>query len=574
MNLFLRTNISVLRKNKILVLSLFIFILYYIPYFYLGENMFIGIWDSLDNTTTYLKIIADQGDLFNSHAILPTMYGVKWGSFYGYLSFRYVLYYLLPPYWAYLMWDIVVRFIGFLGMYLLLDRHILKGKEYGNFLAVVCSTCFALIYYSSDFELSVPGTPFLLYAFLNLQVERKKLLSYIIIVLIPIHSWIALTGFFICTAFGIYYLYLVIKDHKLYSWFLLGLFFLGTAYLANNIPLLKLYFGNTSFVPHRIEFGQGQFTLSSVLEVLNMFNYSQPHTGRIPVYIIIYSSLFVFLINKGIDSISKKTLVAIAAIFLIMILYGAFKSICNIPLVREFQFERFYFLLPPLWFILFAVNLRILYYDKHKINGKVLFYLTIIYFIVCSLRLNPEYTELKSSILGNRNNIEPTYAQYYDTKLFDQVANYIGKDRKSYKIVNLGIYPAVAQYNGFYTLDSYQNLYSLEYKHKFREIIANELDKSEMLKEYFDKWGNRCYIFSSELEQEYLIGKNRNISVKHLDINIHALKAMGGVYIFSAVPILNAEELGIKLEKEFTTDESFWKIHLYSLNDENQKAPK
>ncbi|MBO5281674.1 MAG: hypothetical protein J6B43_00890, partial [Lachnospiraceae bacterium] len=62
--------------------------------------------------------------------------------------------------------------------------------------------------------------------------------------------------------------------------------------------------------------------------------------------------------------------------------------------------------------------------------------------------------------------------------------------------MSLGITPAAALYNGFYCLDGYSNLYPLEYKHEFREIIARELEKSEGVRVYFDAWGNRCYLFN------------------------------------------------------------------------------
>ena len=109
------------------------------------------------------------------------------------------------------------------------------------------------------------------------------------------------------------------------------------------------------------------------------------------------------------------------------------------------------------------------------------------------------------------------------------------------------MHPTIAQYNGFYTLDSYQNLYSLEYKNKFREIIADELEKNHRMKNYFDAWGSRCYVFVAELFGKgkcYLnCSKYETDSIDHFEIDTKALSALGGKYIFSAVPINNYEKL-------------------------------
>ena len=61
---------------------------------------------------------------------------------------------------------------------------------------------------------------------------------------------------------------------------------------------------------------------------------------------------------------------------------------------------------------------------------------------------------------------------------------------------SLGISPAPALMHGFYTVDGYSNNYPLEYKHRFREVIAPEIEKNEEVRVYFDTWGNRCYLFN------------------------------------------------------------------------------
>ena len=164
-------------------------------------------------------------------------------------------------------------------------------------------------------------------------------------------------------------------------------------------------------------------------------------------------------------------------------------------------------------------------------------------------------------------NQSPTYKQFFDEKLFSQITNSLNiKDRGKCKTVVLGIHPAITEYNGFYTLDSYKVNYPLEYKHKFRKVIAKELEKDESIKDYFDKWGSRCYVFSSELGKQYLYGKNSNKRyVEHLQIDIETLKNLGCDYIFSAVKINNADQLKIKYISRYTTPDSFWEIYVYKV---------
>lgn len=104
--------------------------------------------------------------------------------------------------------------------------------------------------------------------------------------------------------------------------------------------------------------------------------------------------------------------------------------------------------------------------------------------------------------LINRDYAAMSFRDYYAIGVLDQVQQYIrenyGEEPEEYRVVSLGIDPAAALYHGFYCLDGYSNNYDLNYKHRFRRIIAPELNKSEYLADNFDHWGNRCYLFSAE----------------------------------------------------------------------------
>ena len=187
------------------------------------------------------------------------------------------------------------------------------------------------------------------------------------------------------------------------------------------------------------------------------------------------------------------------------------------------------------------------------------------------LRDNVELRYGYTKIFSNKEQY-PSFKAFFAEKEFADISRFIGKPKNQYRVVSVGLYPSVAQYNGFYTLDSYQNNYPLEYKREFRKIILGELDKNEKLKEYFDDWGNRCYVFSDELYKKGFIGKkilenykDPNIKIINLKIDVIQLKKMGGEYIFSAVPIDNAEELHLEYQKTFTDKDALWDIYLYKI---------
>ena len=149
--------------------------------------------------------------------------------------------------------------------------------------------------------------------------------------------------------------------------------------------------------------------------------------------------------------------------------------------------------------------------------------------------------------------------------MFSNIKNDINKSLDSYKVASLGFPPSVTTYNGFYTLDGYMFNYPLSYKHEFRIIIAKELEKNQTIRDYFDGWGNRCYLFSSELGLDFTIGKTENISISNLELNMTQFKLMGGNYIFSTVLIKNYLVENLSLLNIYETPTSYWKIYLYQV---------
>jgi Protein of unknown function (DUF6044) len=216
-----------------------------------------------------------------------------------------------------------------------------------------------------------------------------------------------------------------------------------------------------------------------------------------------------------------------------------------------FNFARFHFLRPLIIYLLFALSLKILYSLGKTWRKSALVLVAAQVFIVSIFN--------EEIIFHN----QPTVKEFFAKEQFNDIKEYIGLPQKEYRIASIGIHPAIAQYNGFFTLDTYNNFYPLSYKYQFRKIIENELKKNKAIRVYFDEWGGRCYIFTDELGKHYMFTKNTSKRLKNLELNIEPFKEMGGRYIFSAVPIDNAAENHLNLEKIFDSKSSAWKIYLY-----------
>lgn len=141
----------------------------------------------------------------------------------------------------------------------------------------------------------------------------------------------------------------------------------------------------------------------------------------------------------------------------------------------------------------------------------------------------------------------------------------IGRDMTTYRVAHLGISPSPALMHGFYTVDGYSNNYPLEYKHRFRQVIAKELEKNELTRLYFDEWGSRCYLFNGATGNAWMLGKNRQIVYEELEFDMEALQELGCEYLFSCGEIKNAEELGLSCMGYYETPVSYWGIWLYQL---------
>ena len=104
-------------KSILLSLSLLTIGLYLSPLFIYGENLYILVYDNLDSSVTWFKILAESGKIFaDSMDIIPNMMnGLPRLSYGSELSLIVWFYYFLEPFHAYMLNEIITLGFSYLG---------------------------------------------------------------------------------------------------------------------------------------------------------------------------------------------------------------------------------------------------------------------------------------------------------------------------------------------------------------------------------------------------------------------------------------------------------------------------
>ncbi|MBA2875763.1 DUF6044 family protein [Thermaerobacillus caldiproteolyticus] len=558
-------NKQVKNKEQIAIwIAVLLLALYLSPLYLLGENAHIRVHDNLDSNIAWYKVLTKSGELFGPlNATIPQVInGLPRNAFGTEFSGIVWLHALFPSMVAYALSQTITRVFAFLGMYLLLKRHFLTEQE-AYLIRVGAALAFALTPFWPSGMLSTLGMPLALWAFLTIRNRQASWKEWLVLALLPFYASFVLGFFFFLTAMALLWLRDVIVKKQWNLPFLGSIAFMTGLFLAIEYRLVySLLFGEeptsrNEFVSSKLGFWH------TVRLVFKNYLLGHTHVMTLHTFIIlpVLFIAFAFVIAKQNKKIEKQFLFLFVLNFVLSVWYAFWfykgwqplKE--RFSLLNTFNFARFHFLRPLVIYLDFAIALWILWQRGEKWRRFVVVSLVLQILLLCGFN-----EEIRYRIIGT-----PSFKEFYAEHLFQEIKDYIGQPQSSYRVASIGLHPAIAQYNGFYTLDTYNNFYPLSYKHEFRKIIAKELDKSPELKDYFDHWGNRVYIFSAELGKHYDFRKTSHKKIRHLDINTDVFKKMGGRYIFSSVPIMNAKENHLRLMKSFEDSESVWKIYLYKV---------
>ncbi|MFD0049006.1 DUF6044 family protein [Actinomycetes bacterium NPDC127524] len=552
-------------KERIFLYGAFVLIILFLsPMFFLGQDAHMRVHDNLDSNIAWYKVLRNSGELFGPvDAVIPQIInGLPRNAFGTEFSGIQWLHNLFDPITAYTLSQALTRIIAFIGMYMLLKRHFIKDQD-AYPITIGVSLAFALTPFWPSGMLSTLGQPLALWAFLNIRKREGSWKDWLTLTLLPLYSSFVLGFFFFLTAMGLLWLRDLAVKRDINAKFLAGIMYMTLLFLLIEYRLVY------SLVIPEAPTSRNEFVSSTLgfwhtirLAIKNYF-LGHTHVMTLHTLFIVPLSFIViwFIARQGLWKQEKQfvRLFILNGVLSIWYAFWFFKGWEplkeKVGLLNTFNFARFHFLRPMIIYMMFGSGAYILW--KKGMAAKQLVKIFLILQIALLFLANPE--------LYYRVVHQPSFREFYAEEQFRDIKNYIGKPQSSYRVASIGIHPSISQYNGFYTLDTYNNFYPLSYKHQFRKIISKELDKNKKEKRYFDTWGGRCYIFVAELGKKYDYRKDSKKKIHNLQLNTAVFKKMGGRYIMSAVPILNAEKDGLHFLKSFNSSHSAWKIYLYKV---------
>lgn len=487
--------------------------------------------------------------------------------------------------------------VGYVGMYLL-GREV-TGRELPSVLA---AGLYAALPFLPVYGLSQYGLPMLLWCVLQLRKDRqgKSAFSTVFYAVVyaaffALNSSLVLAGFAVLAVFavGIAGEALRMRRRKqIKKQFkklaaLAGMWLvMCVVYVLTNLSLLRQILGmGESVTSHKAEYAlAAEGFLRGWAEG---FLHGGQHSQDYHLYLLAAVAVtLVWTVLRGKIrqmSLARVILYGLCCNAVLAGIAAGWNSSVGVALRKHlgalgaFQLDRVLWLSPCLWYLILACGVTLIL-EAWREEGRAARLQACVCCVLTAAAVGVtgllilKNSDFKSNVQKLRNQDYPvmSYADYYAVGVMEQVEEFLyqttGLEQSAYRTVSLGIDPAAALYHGFYCLDGYSNNYSLEYKHRFREVIAPALEASDYLRAYYDEWGNRCYLFGSECPGYYTIQKN-GFYFTHLELDVEALRGMGCNYLFSAAYIANGEELGLKLlrEEPFQTEESYYYIYLYEV---------
>lgn len=557
-------------------IGILITVVFFLPYFVLGDGCIFEINDQLDESIMNYMLPARH--LWDGSTIYPEMLnGVNASGMQPSAVLFLPLYRLISARTAFLTQYFICFLLAFSGMYLLV-----KEITDSSILAMIAGGCFCVLPLYPVYGLSEFGIPLILYGALCLWKQKNVIWGLLITVVFGLTSHLVYTGYVVLGFWVIALVYALAKKKK-NQWFPIGFAVLFAIYVLVNRALIReILFGTGSYISHREEMVSSATPFFETF--WNVFQNSAQHAPSLHKYLILPIILFLILGAFCKKEETDRNIYKAAVInFLFLIAIALFYAFCHLSAVVDwknnatgflhyFQMHRVYWLYPAAWYLEFAWaaavpwRTKVPHTDARMQVGKLAVILICLLPTLQLLKVNSGMY-LNVNQINNGSGITGyiSWESWFAEDLMQEIDDAIGRDKSTYRVAHLGISPAPSLMHGFYTVDGYSNNYPLEYKHRFREVIAAELEKNEEVRVYFDLWGNRCYLFNSITGNYMQLKKGNTLVYEGLEFDMDALRELGCEYLFSGAEIGDAERMGLELVGYYETDDSYWGIWVYEL---------
>lgn len=554
-----------------------------------GDHSFIAIHDNLDLFVAHNKIMKNQGIFFGGGHTALLLGGVSRNLLGSEFSLYNILYFLLPPYVAYVVGYFLKLIIGF-GSFVLLAKEI-YGEKFARYKSLIylVAAAFCVIPVFPAYGIAFVSVPLLIYLLLKIVKEPKRI-WYGLLFLYPLLSYFSYFGIFILAYMVLAFFYLWWKDKKIPLYFAGAIMVLAIGYIVWEYRLFaEILLSDTITIREsmaQLDVSVGQMLRDIVGVVADPgFHAQSSHQYFIlPLTLIALVWLNVgFVKEKNYQAIWKSP-INLTFLFILFncLVYGLYelKAVQQLvetllPPLKGFQFNRTIFFNPFLWYALFFLILKEWYDRYHGQKMKnVLVHLTAVCGVMVCMLFPQVYNDFYSNcyhhayeILKGAPSTQLSFREFYSEELFESIKEEI--DYNGQWSVAYGMHPAVLQYNGIATLDGYLGLYSEEYKQQFGKLIAPALEGSEEFRTTFWDSGIRAYLYSGAGENTYQPLKQLNITDTKLYIDGDVFRQMCGKYIFSRIEISNAFELGLELRGVYSNGISPYTIFVYESKSVN-----
>ncbi len=549
-----------------------------IPMMILGTDAIVPYHDQLDGEL--IAYIYQAKYLFSGTDSIPEfLNGASKTALTAPAPLAVLFFRIFSPFTAFMCLQILGQVTAFAGMYLL--SRLLTGQKWP---ALIVGGLYAFLPFLPVYGLGQFGVPMLLYCLLKLWRKQAKWYHAVYPLFYGGMSSLVLCGYSWIILGGILFVILISTGKLRAHWETMAVLGgMSGIYLLTNVSLLLQILGiGEGAVSHKSEYVLASASFKDLLRTYLIDGGS--HSTDFHKYILVLAVLVLAAALPGRKKLNSQQKIwcrwllwDLGILFVLCILAALWNCRMGI-VIREkigtlgaFQFDRILWTAPTFWYVALALCFGIMFTRKGLLKwlgygaGIVVSGMLGVQVLLSS----PVKNCMQELLLPEYDTI--SYADYLAIGVMDEVEEYIyvneGLKKPEYRVVSLGIDPAAALYHGFYCLDGYSNNYDVEYKHAFRKVIEPELQRNDWLRTYFDGWGNRCYLVSSEIPGYYNIQKG-TAWFNDLQINTSALKDLGCTYILSAAYIVNSEKIGLQLlnEEPLETPDSYYFIYIYKIS--------
>lgn len=545
-----------------------------------GDRAYYSVLDNLDGEVPVRVAIAQSGHFFAGPTTPVEIFGTAMprAFFPNACNVTNLLFYLLPPVPAIALNYALVHGVAFVAMLQLLRRICSANSLWLN---GGIALAFATLPFYSIFGLTIAAQPWVALATLNLFRGPLRVRDLATLGLYPFWASLPLGVVFVIAV-----LLAVLIGHAVYhrraplGRLVLGIVLMAAAAVIAEFGLLSTVSGVGEMVSHRTAWQAARdpdaadFVNCCRATFTNFISghYLAP-SSHLPILVvaIVTWGLLWWSADRTSGVFVIPSLLGTALLFSGIHGFQDWSGLIalkeRVPFLMRFQFGRFHWLHPLIWYVLFGVSMM----SAAKVLRRWGRRLGALCGVVLAAQIlwvgytNREYsTNLKNLVRAVlKRPIESlTLRRFYAAALFDGLEAKIGRPRREICLASVGLVPGIARFNGFRTVDFYMVNYPLSYHRKFRPFIAGELAKSPKWQPYYDFWGSRCYTFTAEIEDFYATAKQNRV-IKDCRLDAEVFESLGGTHLVSAAEILGPEDSQWRLLARLEAPDLPWRLWLY-----------